>query len=108
MIRRPPRSTLFPYTTLFRSLQGLGFGMAFAYAQPPSEVVAQRLKDLRAQLDGYLARFNELLRTDVAAFNKAALGAEAPTLVAGGPPRGKPGALRETKPPRGPPPHGRA
>src|SRR2546430_17444506 len=25
MIRRPPRSTLFPYTTLFRSL---GFGMA--------------------------------------------------------------------------------
>src|SRR6266566_103774 len=24
MIRRPPRSTLFPYTTLFRSLHGLG------------------------------------------------------------------------------------
>src|SRR3712207_7859825 len=24
MIRRPPRSTLFPYTTLFRSLQRLG------------------------------------------------------------------------------------
>src|SRR2546427_9257081 len=24
MIRRPPRSTLFPYTTLFRSLAGLG------------------------------------------------------------------------------------
>src|SRR3712207_7764002 len=24
MIRRPPRSTLFPYTTLFRSPQGLG------------------------------------------------------------------------------------
>src|SRR2546430_8107176 len=25
MIRRPPRSTLFPYTTLFRSNTGLGF-----------------------------------------------------------------------------------
>src|SRR3712207_7007470 len=25
MIRRPPRSTLFPYTTLFRSEVGLGF-----------------------------------------------------------------------------------
>src|SRR2546430_12148651 len=25
MIRRPPRSTLFPYTTLFRSLCGSGF-----------------------------------------------------------------------------------
>src|SRR3989454_11368469 len=24
MIRRPPRSTLFPYTTLFRSLMGFG------------------------------------------------------------------------------------
>src|SRR2546425_8364815 len=26
MIRRPPRSTLFPYTTLFRSLRGAGTG----------------------------------------------------------------------------------
>src|SRR3989441_12181839 len=29
MIRRPPRSTLFPYTTLFRSV-ALGIGFAFA------------------------------------------------------------------------------
>src|SRR2546426_3873779 len=28
MIRRPPRSTLFPYTTLFRSLARLGVGVA--------------------------------------------------------------------------------
>src|SRR2546425_5196282 len=28
MIRRPPRSTLFPYTTLFRSLQDPGFESA--------------------------------------------------------------------------------
>src|SRR2546426_7234209 len=28
MIRRPPRSTLFPYTTLFRSLQGGGLAGA--------------------------------------------------------------------------------
>src|SRR3989475_9455316 len=28
MIRRPPRSTLFPYTTLFRSRQGHGRGRA--------------------------------------------------------------------------------
>src|SRR3712207_7867214 len=27
MIRRPPRSTLFPYTTLFRSRQALGNGI---------------------------------------------------------------------------------
>src|SRR5256886_9738275 len=27
MIRRPPRSTLFPYTTLFRSIQEVGFSL---------------------------------------------------------------------------------
>src|SRR3712207_7948495 len=27
MIRRPPRSTLFPYTTLFRSVSGLGINI---------------------------------------------------------------------------------
>src|SRR5688572_30932484 len=29
MIRRPPRSTLFPYTTLFRSTQGHTLGAAY-------------------------------------------------------------------------------
>src|SRR5438034_3753975 len=29
MIRPPPRSTLFPYTTLFRSLRPRGFGFVF-------------------------------------------------------------------------------
>src|SRR5260221_6629901 len=28
MIRRPPRSTLFPYTTLFRSVAGIEFGVS--------------------------------------------------------------------------------
>src|SRR5260370_28251685 len=28
MIRRPPRSTLFPYTTLFRSVKVMDFGLA--------------------------------------------------------------------------------
>src|SRR2546430_13563153 len=30
MIRRPPRSTLFPYTTLFRSKKGTGLMMVWA------------------------------------------------------------------------------
>src|SRR5438093_4355923 len=33
MIRRPPRSTLFPYTTLFRSLFRSEVRVAFAHAQ---------------------------------------------------------------------------
>src|SRR2546427_4507593 len=32
MIRRPPRSTLFPYTTLFRSTFRCGFGRGLAFA----------------------------------------------------------------------------
>src|SRR5260370_32459589 len=31
MIRRPPRSTLFPYTTLFRSITGLSSGAICAF-----------------------------------------------------------------------------
>src|SRR3712207_8501385 len=42
MIRRPPRSTLFPYTTLFRSegIGALGFGLRTPLARPTR--VAQR------------------------------------------------------------------
>src|SRR5260370_14981615 len=38
MIRRPPRSTLFPYTTLFRSLRGRAPGRSLrpTPAPPPS------------------------------------------------------------------------
>jgi hypothetical protein len=66
-------------------LQGLGFGLAFAYAQPPNEIVAARLKELRAALADYLVKFNELVRTDVAAFNKTAQERQVPILVSGQP-----------------------
>jgi hypothetical protein len=66
-------------------LQGLGFGLALAYAQPPNEVVTARLKELRAVLDDYLVKFNDLVRTDVAAFNKTAQERQAPVLVSGRP-----------------------
>src|SRR2546430_7029806 len=36
MIRRPPRSTLFPYTTLFRSIGARGVGEAIAYHPLPA------------------------------------------------------------------------
>src|SRR3712207_8194989 len=34
MIRRPPRSTLFPYTTLFRSLEGVPVRTSFIQSLP--------------------------------------------------------------------------
>src|SRR3712207_8937038 len=44
MIRRPPRSTLFPYTTLFRSLADVGGH------QPADLLVRTRLPGLRVEL----------------------------------------------------------
>src|SRR2546422_3226207 len=38
MIRRPPRSTLFPYTTLFRSMVGSAGLAALAGQDPPKKL----------------------------------------------------------------------
>src|SRR3712207_6947893 len=53
MIRQPPRSTLFPYTTLFRSLDAAGLPVvkaqlsgALAIADPGSERVRPALRAL--------------------------------------------------------------
>src|SRR2546430_10234618 len=46
MIRRPPRSTLFPYTTLFRSL-GLELALQLlAFLEEVLHQVAERFRDL--------------------------------------------------------------
>src|SRR3712207_9453871 len=62
MIRRPPRSTLFPYTTLFRSAAGVALGLVFNPTVPlslqpylPIAVVAALdavFGGFRARLDG--------------------------------------------------------
>src|SRR2546429_3174360 len=41
MIRRPPRSTLFPYTTLFRSLVPESVAVAAAFHNVSAELLAQ-------------------------------------------------------------------
>src|SRR5690554_7390191 len=47
MIRRPPRSTLFPYTTLFRSANAGGLGMITALTQPNPEALAAEIRRCR-------------------------------------------------------------
>src|SRR5690242_21244502 len=49
MIRRPPRSTLFPYTTLFRSKQRLDLSLARSveYRRPHVHALGQRLRQDR-------------------------------------------------------------
>src|SRR2546430_8439896 len=56
MIRRPPRSTLFPYTTLFRS--GQEGGQAAVNPRPP---------DLRSRVRNRLSRDARRCRTERAA-----------------------------------------
>src|SRR2546429_8782739 len=56
MIRRPPRSTLFPYTTLFRSLPGGGAQTGGAGPRAPGGLLTRhlravpRLRDRRDEL----------------------------------------------------------
>src|SRR3712207_7882772 len=48
MIRRPPRSTLFPYTTLFRSLPTAGPGVRALLSADPGFDVARFLEGAKA------------------------------------------------------------
>src|SRR2546422_3598137 len=53
MIRRPPRSTLFPYTTLFRSLEAVRSGATFQMARDRvlgEESLAERDRRLAHEL----------------------------------------------------------
>src|SRR5438874_6172577 len=54
MIRRPPRSTLFPYTTLFRSIRSATVVTARAYTLPgcqtPAEGVRSRSEEHTSEL----------------------------------------------------------
>src|SRR2546422_9908098 len=45
MIRRPPRSTLFPYTTLFRSIR-VGLSCGFTLYQTIRQLRERRFRDL--------------------------------------------------------------
>src|SRR2546425_9467694 len=60
MIRRPPRSTLFPYTTLFRSLQQTP-GYAAAESTFNKEVQGYRaeVQKLQQQLDSAVQAFDQ-------------------------------------------------
>src|SRR2546430_3171492 len=58
MIRRPPRSTLFPYTTLFRSLrmQPVGADEEAPVAQP---VLVHQAVSRRSKVQRFLIRYQD-------------------------------------------------
>src|SRR5258708_25505031 len=61
MIRRPPRSTLFPYTTLFRSMSGVGgvAAMVIYSAQSGQTVVVDGSSAAPAAIDDDRLRSEE-------------------------------------------------
>src|SRR2546429_4820739 len=61
MIRRPPRSTLFPYTTLFRSILILGGGFGGVYTALTLEKVLKRETGHRRVELGLISRDNYIV-----------------------------------------------
>src|SRR5688572_31786345 len=59
MIRRPPRSTLFPYTTLFRSR---GRGRGRASGRRVSAVSEEMIQHLLSEFDAYNGQYRLALR----------------------------------------------
>src|SRR5258708_27102845 len=62
MIRRPPRSTLFPYTTLFRSKRrhaGGGLQLSAHISHPPAHRAIRRKARYGGQVGGICARSEE-------------------------------------------------
>src|SRR3712207_9025584 len=51
MIRRPPRSTLFPYTTLFRSVSSVGGAVSWVEQENHSKVSVGKGAKLTAKKD---------------------------------------------------------
>ncbi|MBV8550729.1 MAG: hypothetical protein JOY54_05465 [Acidobacteriaceae bacterium] len=72
-------------TDLHSHIEGLAGEMADAFDQRPTPMFREEMEKYGKQLDEQLAAFNRLLKTDVAAYNKAAYGAGAPTVFAGTP-----------------------
>src|SRR2546426_4434739 len=71
MIRRPPRSTLFPYTTLFRSLQDRERSDAVADECPKHPAATQLREDGRAhQSSAYPSNLARENTTQVAHLSK--------------------------------------
>src|SRR3712207_7923583 len=52
MIRRPPRSTLFPYTTLFRSIPHSSFPSCLQLFQIPEQLQRLRIRQRLGVVDG--------------------------------------------------------
>src|SRR3712207_9575307 len=66
MIRRPPRSTLFPYTTLFRSIRTIAFARTRKGAELIYRYAADRVGvDLARRISPYRAGYTSRERREI-------------------------------------------
>src|SRR2546429_9797012 len=79
MIRRPPRSTLFPYTTLFRSLQDrrLAYVSRYALGRDYHKTLRRALATLAAELQQRIGPFGYRGCVDTAPVLEKALARDA-------------------------------
>src|SRR2546426_4664482 len=62
MIRRPPRSTLFPYTTLFRSQDGCALGalkLTFGTSRSAAAVISKNSRGLKLNIPAMMLERSE-------------------------------------------------
>src|SRR5258708_21636188 len=73
MIRRPPRSTLFPYTTLFRSMLSTSLAHSFSSNSTPSERFDIIRGDcrLKSYLSGALTSQSTIAADDIETFARS-------------------------------------
>jgi photosystem II stability/assembly factor-like uncharacterized protein len=83
--RDVPEDEIHYLDRLYERLTGLRAIVWRPYAQAPGEPARTRLAAVRRELEAALARYNDLVRTDVAAFNRVAAAHGAPVLLTGGP-----------------------
>jgi photosystem II stability/assembly factor-like uncharacterized protein len=80
-----PEDDIHALTDLHGQVQGITGALAGSYDMPPNALMQAKMKQLSQELNRHLADFNNLIQQDVAAYNKAAYAAGAPTLFAGEP-----------------------
>src|SRR2546429_8888208 len=96
MIRRPPRSTLFPYTTLFRSVEDLPHVLSQAERLQIQRLVTAEPEEFVGQLRAALSRFLQLIEVTA---RRGGLGGGGRPPVGGA--RGGAGMARARPPPAG-------
>ena len=77
-------------TDFHGQLNRLVFEVGGAYGEVPNELVRQQMTELFTKADATIKQYNEVLRTDIAEYNKAAQSAGAPGVFGGSPIEVKP------------------